>query len=50
VSPKGALEVLTKGALAVPPKGALDRKFLRWEENKRGALEVLPNDNLSRSS
>ena len=40
---KGALKVLPKIAVAVPPKRALDiKKILRWEKNKQGELEVLP--------
>jgi len=40
---KGALKVLLKIAVAVPPTRALDtRKCLWWEKNKQGELEVLP--------
>jgi len=43
VPSKGALKVLPKIAVAVPPKRALDiTKCLRWEKNKQGELEVLP--------
>jgi len=43
VQSKGALKVLPKIAVAVPPKRALDiTKRLRWEKNKQGELEVLP--------
>ena len=39
---KGALKVLPKMAVAVPPKRALDiTKCLWWEKNKQGELEVL---------
>jgi len=39
---KGAHQVLPKIAVAVSPKRAPDiRKFLRWEKNKQGDLEVL---------
>jgi len=42
VPSKGALKVLPKIAVAVPSKRTLDiRKFLRWEKNKQGELEVL---------
>ena len=39
---KGVLKALHKIAVAMPPNRALDmRKFLRWEKNKQGELEVL---------
>jgi len=43
VPSKGALKVLPKIAVAIPPKRALDiTKCLRWEKNKQGEFEVLP--------
>jgi len=40
---KGALKVLPKIAVVMPPNRALDiTKCLRWEKNKQGELEVLP--------
>jgi len=43
VPSKGVLKALPKIAVAMPPNRALDmRKFLRWEKNKQGELEVLP--------
>jgi len=45
---KGALKVLPKIAVAVPSKRALNiRKFLWWEKNKQGELEVLPKRTLA---
>jgi len=43
VPSKGALKVLPKIAVVVPPRRALDiTKCLRREKNKQGELEVLP--------
>jgi len=48
VPSKGALKVLPKIAVAVPPNRTLDiTKCLRWEKNKQGELEVLPKGALA---
>jgi len=48
VPSKGALKVLPKIAVVMPPKRARDMtKCLRWEKNKQGELKVLPKRALS---